>query len=72
MRGEIQQQQKKDLYRSDNDGGVGEKPGVGLVPQPQYESISRKQQRPEQQRAFLPRPQRGELIRPGRSRLLWW
>ena len=33
------------------------------MPQPQHQPIGRQQPRPEQQRAFLPRPQRGELIR---------
>ncbi len=65
MGGKIQQQQKENLYRGDDDGSVGKKPRVSFVPQPQNQSVGRQQQRPEQQRTFLPRPQRGELVGRG-------
>ncbi len=35
----IQQQEKENLYGSDDRGGVSEKPGIGLVPQTQNESV---------------------------------
>ena len=62
MGGEIQQQQKEDLYRGNDGGCIGKKPGISFVPQPQDKSVGGQQQRPEQQRAFLPRPQRSELV----------
>ena len=63
--GEIQNQQEEDLDRGDDDGGVGEQPLIGLVAQAKDKSVSRQQQRPEQQRPFLARPQHGELIGGG-------
>ena len=62
MGGEIQQQQEENLHRGNDGRGVRKKPGISFVPQPQDKSIGGQQQRPEQQRAFLPRPQRGELV----------
>ena len=43
MGGKIQQQQKENLHRGNNGGGIGEKPGVSFVPQPQDQSVSRQQ-----------------------------
>ena len=63
MRGEIQQQKEENLHRGNNGGGVGKKPGISFVPQPQNQSVGRQQQRPEQQRTFLARPESGELVR---------
>ena len=65
MSGEIQQQQKENLHCGDDGGSIGKQPGIRLVPQPQHQSVGRQQQRPEQQRPFLPRPQRGELVGRG-------
>ena len=64
MGGKIQQHQKENLHCGNNCGSVGKKPGVSFVPQPQNQSVSRQQQRPEQQRTFLSRPQGGELVGP--------
>src|SRR5882757_921991 len=66
MGGKIQQQQKENLYRGDDDGGVSKKPGIGLMAQSKHQPVSRQQERPEQQRAFLPRPQGGEFIGCGK------
>jgi hypothetical protein len=60
--GKIQQKQEEDLDASDNDGSVREEALVGLVTKAENKSITRKQQRPEQQRTFLPGPEGRELI----------
>ena len=65
MGGEVQQQQKENLHRRNNRGSVCKEPCVRLVAEPQNQSVGRQQQRPEKQRALLPRPQRGELVRRG-------
>ncbi len=58
--------QKEDLHAGQNYRGVGEEARVGLVAEAQYESVGGEQQRPEQQRTFLPGPEHGELIRTGK------
>ena len=65
MSGKIQQQEEEDLNCSDDGGSIGKQPGIRLMSQPQHQSVGRQQQRPEQQRPFLPRPQRGELVGRG-------
>ncbi len=60
------QRKKEDLHSGKNDRGVGEKAGIRLVAQAQDKTVSGQQQRPEQNRAFLPGPQRRELIRSGK------
>ena len=65
VRREVQQRQEEDLHARQNHRRVSEEARVGLVAQPQHESISGEQQRPEQQRTFLAGPQHGELIRTG-------
>src|SRR4029078_12022350 len=62
MGGEIHQQQEENLYRGNDGGSIGRKPGFSFVPQPQDESVSRQQQRPEQQQALLSRLQSGEFV----------
>jgi len=65
-RSEIENQQKEDLDRGDDDGGVGEKSLIGLVTQAKNEAVSRQKQRPEQQRAFLSRPEDSEFVSCGK------
>jgi hypothetical protein len=65
VRGEIQNQKEEDLNGGDDHRGVREETLIRLVAQAQHESVSRQQQRPEQQRTFLPRPEHGELIGAG-------
>ena len=65
VRGKIQNQQKENLHRGDDHGSVGEQPLIGLVAQAENESVAGQQQRPEQQRTFLPGPEHGELVGGG-------
>src|SRR5581483_4192439 len=60
--GEIQQQEKENLHGSYYDRRISKQPLIGLMPQPQDESVTGQQQRPEQQQALLPRPQSGKLV----------
>src|SRR5260370_20101588 len=66
MRSEIQQQEKENLHRGNYYGSVGKKTWIGFVAKPQHEAVCGEQQRPEQQRALLARPQCGEFIRSGK------
>ena len=63
IRGEIQQQQKEDLDGGNHHRRMSKQANISFVTQPQYQSVAGKQQRPEKQRAFLPRPQRRKLVR---------
>src|SRR5437660_579625 len=63
MRGDIQQEQEENLHARDDNRGISKKTRVGLIAQPQNESVCCKQQRPEQQRPFLSGPENRELIR---------
>ena len=62
VRREIQDHQKENLHRGHDDRSVREQPLVGFVAQAQHESVTAQQERPEQQRPFLPGPEHGELI----------
>jgi len=44
---------------------MGKQPLIGFVLAPEHKAIGCQQERPEKQRAFLPRPQNGELIGRG-------
>ena len=66
MRGKIQNRQKEDLHGGDDDRRIGEEALIGLVAQTQNESIACQQQGPEEQRAFLSRPEHGELVGDGK------
>ena len=61
-RGEIQNQQKENLHRGDDHRSISKQALIGLIAQAKHKSIAGEQQRPEQQRAFLSRPQHGKLI----------
>ena len=61
MRGKIQNQQKENLHRGDDHRSIGKQALIGLVTQAQNESVARQEQRPEEQRAFLPGPQTANL-----------
>ena len=65
-RGEDQQQQKEDLDGGEDGGRVGGEAYVYLVADAQHKAIGGQQPAPEQQRAFLPGPKRGELISSGK------
>ena len=56
LRSEIQQKEKENLNGGNNDGCVSKQALIGLMTQAQHEPVSRKQQGPEKQRAFLPGP----------------
>ncbi len=64
-RGDDQQQQEEDLDRREDGRGVGGEGDVALMAQAQDEAVAGEQKRPQQQRAFLPGPQGGELIAAG-------
>ena len=64
-RGEVEDQEKKDLDAGDDDRGIGEEALIGLVAEAENESIAGQQERPEQQRAFLSGPEDGELVGGG-------
>ena len=64
-RGDIQDQQKENLYGSGNDGRMRKQALIGLVAEAENKSVTGQQQRPEQQGAFLPRPEHGKLIGRG-------
>ena len=60
---QVQQQQKENLHCGHDDGSMRRKTDINFVAQAQHESVGGEQQRPEKQRALLPRPQHGKLIR---------
>ncbi len=63
--GEIQNQQKENLHRGDDHRSISKQSLIGFVAQAQNESVTGQEQRPEEQRAFLPRPEHGKLIGGG-------
>ena len=65
MRGEVHQQQEEHLHRRNDRRRVRHQLRIDFVAQPQHQAVGGEQPRPEQQRAFLPRPQRGELVGDG-------
>ena len=64
-RREVDQQQEEDLDAGEDRRGVGGELDVDLVADAEDESVGGEQQRPEQQRAFLAGPERGELVGRG-------
>ena len=63
-RGEVQDGQKEDLNSGEDCGREGGEADIDAMADAQNESISREQERPEEQRPFLARPDCGELVRP--------
>ena len=66
-RGKVQDGQEEDLDSRHNRPGIGVEFYVVFVRQPQDESIRSEQPGPQQQRALLAAPQRGELIGGGQG-----
>ncbi len=66
-RGEVEQQEEEDLHAGEDGRGIGGEPDVDLVAHAQHEAVGGEQPRPEEQRAFLPGPERGELVRAGQG-----
>ena len=64
--GNIQKQQKENLHCRNHNRCVRKQTWVRLVAQAQDKAVGRQQQRPEQQRAFLPGPQHRKLVRTGK------
>jgi hypothetical protein len=61
-RGEVQQQKEEDLDAGEDGRGEGGEADVDAVAQAQDEAVAGQQPRPEQQRALLAGPERGELV----------
>ena len=62
---EVDQQEEEDLHAGEDGGGVGVEGDVGFVAKAKDEAVGGEQPCPEQQRAFLPGPDGGELVEPG-------
>src|SRR6185437_12035243 len=60
----IQKKKEENLHSGQNGRGICRQLYVHLVPHPQHKPVACKQQRPQQQRAFLPRPKRSKLVSP--------
>ena len=63
--GKVHQQQEENLNRRNNDGSVRHQAGVHLVAKTQNQPVAGQQPAPEQQGAFLARPERGEFVLHG-------
>ena len=63
--GKVDQQQEEHLHGGDDGRSMREELRIDFVAHPQDQRVGRKQPRPEEQRAFLARPQRGELVGDG-------
>ncbi len=66
-RGEREQEKEEDLDGREDRRRVGVEGDVGLVAHAHHEAIGGEQPGPEEQRAFLSRPERGELVERGQG-----
>ena len=62
-RGDDQQKQKEDLDRRQNHGREGAQANVDAVARAHHEAVRAQKPRPQQQRALLPAPHCGKLVR---------
>ncbi len=63
----LRTEQKEDLNAGEDGAGVGVELDVGLVGKAENESVGAEQPGPEEQRAFLTAPQRGEFVGSGKG-----